>query len=271
MNADMPVFRLQRGNSPLLVSIPHVGTHLPSWLLPRLTPAALSLRDTDWHLDQLYGFLSDLDVTVLMATHSRYVIDLNRPSDNVSLYPGQNTTGLCPLDNFDEQALYNPGEEPDSREIHDRVATYWQPYHAALASELSRLKAMHGRIILWDAHSIHSRVPRFFEGELPHLNLGTADQLSCDAALAERLLDIMQSKGNFTSVMNGRFKGGYITRHYGQPASGVHALQMEMAIRTYMAETDFPEFDAARAEPAQALLRAMMAFLLQWCSENQHE
>lgn len=264
MKAEIPVFSLQRGQSPLLVSMPHVGTHLPAWLLPRLTPQARRLADTDWHLERLYDFLGELDITLLAATHSRYVVDLNRPPDDASLYPGQSTTGLCPVDSFDAEPLYEAGAAPAPPEMRARSDTYWRPYHAALAAEIARLKALHGYAVLWDAHSIHSRVPRFFQGELPHLNFGTADHQSCDPVLVERLVEVVRSRSDYSWVVNGRFKGGYITRHYGRPASGVHALQLEMAMRTYMPESESAPFDDTLAQPARALLRAMLQFALQW-------
>lgn len=265
MKAEIPVFRLHQGQSPLLVSIPHAGTHLPSWLLPRLTPHARQLADTDWHLPRLYDFVTEMGVTLLVATHSRYVVDLNRPPDDASLYPGQSTTGLCPIDNFAGEPLYMAGAAPEQPEISARIDAYWRPYHVALESELARLKALHGSVVLWDAHSIHSQVPRFFDGELPHLNFGTADQQACDATLVEQLVETVQSNSDYSWIVNGRFRGGYITRHYGRPASGMHALQLEMAMRTYMRETaSIPEFDDVFAQPARALLRTMTESALQW-------
>lgn len=265
MKAEIPVFSLQQGQSPLLVSIPHAGTHLPSWLLPRLTPQAQQLGDTDWHLPRVYDFLAEMDITLLVATYSRYVVDLNRPPDDASLYPGQSTTGLCPVDDFAGKPLYLAGAAPEPPEIRARIDAYWRPYHAALESELARLKALHGHAVLWDAHSIHSHVPRFFDGELPHLNFGTADHQACDAALVEQLVEAVHSNSDYSWIVNGRFKGGYITRHYGSPANGIHALQLEMAMRTYMPETaSIPEFDDTFARPARALLRTLLESALRW-------
>lgn len=269
MHAEIPVFKLRRGSAPLLVSMPHVGTHLPAWLAPRLTPEALALPDTDWHLAALYDFLGEYDATVLMATHSRYVVDLNRPPDDTSLYPGQNTTGLCPLDTFSEQPLYVADGAPDPAEMRRRIETYWCPYHAALEAELARLKALHGTVMLWDAHSIQSRVPRFFDGALPHLNLGTADHQACAPELAERLAAVIRNHGAYSWVMNGRFKGGYITRHYGQPGLCVHAVQLEMAMRTYMRETPPLAFDETLAGAVRPLLRAMVEEMLKWHRSRQ--
>jgi N-formylglutamate deformylase len=208
---------LTPGTIPLLVSFPHVGTDIPSSMARHMTPAALLLADTDWHLPQLYAFVREMGASTLVPRYSRYVIDLNRPPEDINLYLGQDTTGLVPIDTFRKEAIYLPGEEPDEAEIAERRDLYWRPYHKALASELARLRAAHGHAVLWDAHSIASVLPRFFEGRLPDLNLGTADGSSC--------------------VTNGRFKGGYITRYHGRPEDGVHALQMEMCLPTYMDET----------------------------------
>lgn len=232
----VPPFRFHAGRLPLLLSIPHMGTHVPPDIAARLTPAARGVPDTDFHLDLLYDFAVGLGASVLMATHSRYVIDLNRPSDNTNLYPGQNTTGLCPVDDFDSQPLYLDGQAPDAAEIATRLDRYWRPYHAQLAAELDRLQAAHGTVLLWDAHSIRSVLPRFFEGTLPHLNLGTAGGVSCDAALQQELLAIGQASA-YRTVLNGRFTGGHITRHYARPAEGRHTVQLEMTQCCYMEET----------------------------------
>jgi N-formylglutamate deformylase len=262
---ELPVFQLTRGQSPLIVSIPHCGEHLPAWLAPRLSVAGRALQDTDWYLTHLYDFLQEMDVTVIAATHARYVVDLNRPPDDTSLYPGQNTTGLCPLTTFHEDAVYIAGAEPNAQEILVRRDAYWRPYHDALAQELERIRQRHGYAVLWDAHSIRSHVPRFFAGELPHLNLGTADGQSCDVSLTEAMLQTVQDGlSPYSWVVNGRFKGGYITRHYGCPEQGVHAVQMEMAMRTYMNEDPPWVWDAEKARPAQRLLQSLMAALKQW-------
>lgn len=246
----------------MLVSMPHVGTHLPQWLTGRLTAQAQAVPDTDWHLEPLYDFLDAYDVTLLTATHSRYVIDLNRPADNVSLYPGQSVTSLCPVDDFDSQPIYQPGQEPDASEIGRRIRTFWQPYHTTIETELARLRKLHPTVLLWDAHSIRSRVPRFFDDELPHLNFGTVDHQTCAATLAECLAQVAHRDGRFSWVMNGRFKGGYITRHYGKPESGVHAIQLEMAMRTYMQESLPFSYDSVEAKPAREVLRAMVEEML---------
>ncbi len=268
MQTEIPVFKLRQGKSALLVSMPHVGTYLPRRLLPGMTAEALQLADTDWHLEWLYDFLESLDATVLVATHSRYVIDLNRPPDNVSLYPGQNTTGLCPLDTFAEQPIYQAGCVPENTEIDARITHFWLPYHQALVSELGRLKALNGKAVLWDAHSIRSVVPRFFAGELPHLNIGSADHQSCDRSLVAAIAHEAAASG-YSSVVNGRFKGGYITRHYGKPGENIHAVQLEIAMRSYMCESAPYDFDEARAAELRPVLRRMVQAAQGWAQKDQ--
>lgn len=232
---DPTIFHVQRGNSPLLISIPHLGMEIPEELRKRYSVEAMSLPDTDWHLDRLYSFATHLDATVIRPRFSRYVIDLNRPASGESLYPGMVTTSLCPLETFRGDALYRPGMEPDEIEIARRVSTYWRPYHDALKSELTRLRSVHGNVLLWEAHSIASLLPRLFSGKLPDFNFGTADGESCsDAVIAGALGAIRES--NFDWVLNGRFKGGFITRKYGDPQDGVHAIQLELCQCTYMEE-----------------------------------
>lgn len=249
----------------MLISMPHAGTHLPADIAARLTPEAREVHDTDWHMPQLYACAQALGASLLVATHSRYVIDLNRAPDGASLYPGQSVTGLCPVDSFASTALYtSAAQEPDAAEIERRKRLYWQPYHDQLRAELERLQRTHGRVVLWDAHSIRSVLPRFFEGQLPDLNLGTADGASCDAGLAQQLLQIAQTAPGHTAVLNGRFKGGHITRHYGAPAQGIHAVQLEMTQCSYMQEQmpfDFLPERAARIQPTlQRLLQAALDF-----------
>ena len=261
-----PPFRFRRGTRPLLISMPHVGTHVPPGLAARLTDEARRVPDTDWHLERLYDFADALGASVLVATHSRFVIDLNRPPDGASLYPGQSVTGLCPVDLFDDQPLYrDPADVPGEAEIAERREAIWQPYHAQLAQELARIQAQHGVAALWDAHSIRSVLPRFFEGRLPDLNLGTADGASCAPALAAQLLAIGQAAPGYTTVLNGRFKGGHITRQYGKPAQGIHAVQLEMTQCSYMQESwpfDYLPDVAAGVQPhVQRMLEAVLAFV----------
>jgi len=259
----MDLFRFRRGTSPLLVSVPHAGTYLPEAIRARLTEAAIALPDTDWHVDRLYDFLDDLGASVLVATHSRYVIDLNRPPDNANLYPGQDTTGLVPIDTVARAIVYLPGETPGGPEVVARREQYWQPYHAQIERELQRLRAEHGYALLWDAHSIPSEVPRFFPGRLPDLNVGTNGGASCAPAIEATVFAAAERAAGYSAVLNGRFKGGYITRHYGRPAERIHAIQLELSQRTYMNEPppfEFREDLAAQVRPA---LRAMLETCLE--------
>ena len=257
-------FRFRQGSRPLLISMPHVGTYVPPALAARFTDEARQVPDTDWHLERLYDFADELGASVLVATHSRYVIDLNRAPDGVSLYPGQSVTGLCPVDTFDDTPIYAAGDLPDDAEIAARREAVWQPYHAKLTEELARIKAQHGVAALWDAHSIRSVLPRFFDGKLPDLNLGTGKGISCDPALAQTLLGIAESAPGYTGVLNGRFTGGYITRHHGNPAQNVHAVQLEMTQSSYMQEAlpfDYlPEVAAGVQPHVRRMIEAVLAF-----------
>ena len=263
-------FLFHQGTAPLLISMPHAGTHVPPAIAARLTPEARQVPDTDWHLERLYGFARDLGASILVATHSRYVVDLNRPPDGASLYPGQSVTGLCPVDSFDDRPLYTRADDtPGDAEVAARRQTYWQPYHPQLRAELERMRAAHGVAVLWDAHSIRSVLPRFFEGRLPDLNLGTGDGISCDPALAQTLLGEARAATAYTAVLNGRFKGGHITRHYGAPARNIHAVQLEMTQCSYMQEA--PPFDYLPEVAAGVLphLRRMVYAALAFARSRQ--
>jgi len=255
---DGDIFALTRGTAPLLISIPHAGTVIPSELARRMTPEALQLADVDWHLPLLYDFAREMGATMMAARHARHVIDLNRPPQDESLYPGQDVTGLLPADTFRRQPLYRPGDAPDTRERDERRERYWRPYHEALRGELARLRERHAQVVLWDAHSICSVLPRFFEGRLPDLNLGTDSGRSCAPALQSAVEAQMAAQTTYTHVSNGRFKGGYITRHYGAPAQGIHALQLEICQCTYMDETEPFAYRRDLASRLQPLLQRML-------------
>jgi N-formylglutamate deformylase len=260
---DSPLYSLHRGTLPLLVSFPHAGTQIPAALAARMTPEALQLADVDWHLPQLYAFAKAMGASLLSAHLARHVIDLNRPPEGTSLYPGQDVTGLLPLDTFRKQPLYLPGQAPVAAEAEERRERYWQPYHDALRAELDRLRGAHGSVVLWDAHSIASRVPRFFDGKLPDLNLGTADGRSCAPHLQSAVEAVLLQQSAFTHVSNGRFKGGHITRHYGAPKHGVHALQLEMCQSTYMVEAAPFAYRPDLAAQVQPLLKGLLDTVLQ--------
>ena len=258
------VFVLHPGTAPLLVSLPHAGTVIPDDLQPHYVPRALELEDTDWHLVQLYQFVLAMGASLIAPHNSRYVVDLNRPSENTPMYPGVNNTELCPTRFFTGDPLYLDGHAPDAPEITRRVATYWRPYHQALESELARLQALHGHVVLFDAHSIKSQLPWLFEGTLPDLNLGTAGGASCAPELRTALQEVLQAQDVFTQVVDGRFKGGHITRSFGKPALGRHAVQLEMCWSTYMPEQPPYGIEAARADRLAPLLRALVQTMLSY-------
>jgi N-formylglutamate deformylase len=252
------------GDTPLVIDIPHAGTHVPPALAARLTRVARTVPDTDWHVEKLFAFARDAGASLVIATHSRYVVDLNRDPSGAALYAGADNTELCPTRTFGNEALYADGEVPDVREVAERRAEYFVPYHAQLAAEIERVRARHGYAILLDGHSIRSEVPRFFAGRLPDLNLGTVDGASCAPALQATEGFVLTGAGAFTTVVNGRFKGGYVTRHYGQPSRGVHALQLEIAQACYMDETPPFPWEAARAAPLVTVLERLVAAMLAW-------
>ena len=264
-------FRFKAGRLPILVSMPHAGIDIPDAVAATMTPCAQARADTDWHLPELYGFLEEMGVSTLSACWSRYLIDLNRPLDDTNLYPGLDTTGLCPVDTFGRERLYQDGKEPDQAEVARRRDLYWRPYHQQLRAELDRLKAEHGAVVLWEAHSIASVVPRFFDGRLPDLNFGTANGASCAQGLEDAILGVARSQDAFSLALNGRFKGGHITRHYGQPAQQVHAIQLEMCQCLYMNEAPPFDYRPDRARQVQPLLRDMLTAALAWVGTEGRE
>ena len=270
----MSEFALERGTAPLIVSIPHAGTDIPADIERRLASPWIARKDTDWYVDSLYDFAREAGATIVRARLSRTVIDVNRDPSGASLYPGQATTGLCPLTTFDGEPLYRTGEEPDEAEIAERQVRYFDPYHAALAGEIARLRGRNPAIALYEAHSIRGEIPRLFDGPLPDLNLGTNGGASCADGLARAVADEC-AHSTFSHVVDGRFRGGWTTRHYGQPEGGVHALQMELACRTYLDEPTDPSpanwpppFDAARAAPLRELLERIISRCLAFAREQ---
>ncbi|MEP9402098.1 N-formylglutamate deformylase [Sphingomonas sp. VNH70] len=227
--------RVTRGDAPLVLGIPHAGTDIPADLEGRFVSPWLARKDADWWIDRLYAFAADLGATIVATPVSRSVIDCNRDPGGASLYPGQATTELCPTTTFDGEPLYRADEAPDAGEIAARRTAFFDPYHAALAGEIARLRDRHPRVVLYDCHSIRSRVPRLFDGELPQFNIGTDGGRTCDPALRDRVARICADSGD-SLVVDGRFRGGWTTRHYGRPATGVHAIQMELAMRGYLDE-----------------------------------
>ena len=253
---------LHRGSAPLLLSLPHDGSAIPAALAERMTPEARRAPDTDWHVSRLYAFARELGASILVPEHSRYVIDLNRGEDDTSLYPGQNTTGLVPLVRFNGAPVYLPGQQPDAADVAARIDTYWRPYHAALRDELERIRTQHGRVLLWEGHSIRgSGLPFLFEGRLPDLNLGTANGTSCSPALQARIEAELAAQTDYDWIANGRFKGGHITRHYADPGNGIDAVQLEISQRIYMDEDSFAYDDTLAASAARAIQTLIEAAL----------
>ncbi|MET0338556.1 MAG: N-formylglutamate deformylase [Caulobacter sp.] len=252
--------QVKRGDAPLIVSFPHTGTDIPADVESSLVSPWLARQDADWWIHRLYDIAEGLGATTVRTAISRTVIDANRDPSGASLYPGQATTELCPTTTFDGEPLYKPGQTPDAAEIARRRDAWFTPYHDALAAEVARLRGQHGKIVVYDAHSIRSKVPRLFDGDLPNFNIGDNDGRTCDRALRAAVEAACDVEG-FSRVTNGRFKGGWTTRHYGQPADGVHAIQMELAIRSYMDEPQAfrPEnwptaYDETRAGAVRAVL-----------------
>jgi N-formylglutamate deformylase len=260
---------IERRDSPLIISIPHAGTDLLGFE-PTFVDPWLARKDADWRLDEFYAFVAPLGATSLRTRLSRSIIDVNRDPSGASLYPGQATTELVPTTTFDGEPLYRPGRAPDAAEIAERRRLYFDAYHAALAGEVARLRQKHQRVTLFDAHSIRSIVPRLFAGELPVFNLGTNSGASCDRGLRETIGAVLAGSGQ-TSVVDGRFKGGWITRAYGRPSEGVEAMQLELACRAYMHEPDHPApenwptpIDEKRAAPTRATIKRVLETILEW-------
>ncbi|WP_307573598.1 N-formylglutamate deformylase [Pseudomonas fluorescens] len=257
------VLNFKQGRVPLLISMPHAGLRLTPAVKAGLIPEAQSLPDTDWHIPRLYEFANALGASTLAAEYSRFVVDLNRPSDDKPMYVGA-TTGLYPATLFDGVPLFRQGLEPSAEERATYLQQIWMPYHQALQEELARLKAEFGYALLFDAHSIRSVIPHLFDGKLPDFNLGTFNGVSCDPTLASQLEAICARHDQFTHVLNGRFKGGHITRHYGNPAEDIHAVQLELCQSTYMEEFEPFNYRADLAEPTQVVLKQLLEGLLAW-------
>lgn len=262
-------FELHQGTSPVILGLPHTRTYVPAEIWERLNDNGRILADTDWHIHELYAGLLD-DATTVRATFHRYVIDANRDPAGVSLYPGQNTTGLVPETDFDGAPIWKTGEEPSEADITHRLEHFHGPYHAALKAEIERVKAIHGIAILYDCHSIRSHIPFLFEGKLPDFNIGTDMGKTCAPEIQAIAVDATGRAGGYTFILNGRFKGGWTTRHYGQPQNGVHAIQMELAQSTHLA-TETPPFayDADKAGRLRTHLKAILTRLEDFALENK--
>jgi N-formylglutamate amidohydrolase len=253
------IFTFHRGPGPLLVSVPHDGREVPAAIRERMTEAGRELPDTDWHVARLYDFVHELDASLLVANYSRYVIDLNRPASDATLYPGQVATGLCPGQTFAGEDIYETGNV-DAHDRQWRIDRYWRPYHEQIETALTAIKKQYGFALLWDAHSIPSRVPRLFDGELTELNVGTFGGKSSAPAIEAGIMAAVASSP-FEAVLNGRFQGGFITRRYGDPAACVHAVQLEIAQRVYMDEPG-RAYDVEKASRLRDTLRHVLEIFI---------
>lgn len=265
--------KVRRGSAPLVLSIPHAGIDIPADIETRLVTHWLARKDTDWWLDRLYALAAPRDITIVHTSVSRTVIDVNRDPAGGSLYPGQATTELCPTTTFDGEPLYRAGEAPGAAEIETRKARWFLPYHEAISAELKRLRGMHAHVVVFDGHSIRSSIPRLFDGILPDFNIGTNAGASCAPELTAAV-EAACAATSFSRVTNGRFRGGWITRHHGKPQAGVHAIQMELACRSYLVEpigrvdpTNWPSpFDDRHAGPMAAALSEVLRACIQFAA-----
>lgn len=262
----MKLFRFQKGYSPFIISNPHSGVFIPPEIAETMTEDGLEKRDTDWFLSQLYDLPAVESAAMVSANLSRYVVDLNRPKDNESLYPGQETTGICPTQTFEKKPIYLPGQEPDEIEIAKRIEHFWQPYHDQLESEINRLVDLFGFVVLLDVHSIAEEVPMLFEGKIPDFNFGTNHGKSCGAGFQELLENYAKTIKGFSYVFNERFIGGHITRHYGE-MENVHAVQLELNRSTYM-EEEILQWDMAKAQEVVPVIEMFVVTLMKWAENH---
>ena len=256
------IFEFYQGTSPLLISFPHDGVAFPSDLRPRLSEVGLRNVDCDWFICKLYSFIEKLDVSYLKPAYSRYVVDLNRSAEGELLYPGKMETSICPQVTFDGEPVYRNGEGPTKKEIQSRIESYWQVYHDHIKNELERIKSIHAYAILWDAHSIRAEVPLLFDGVLPELNFGTNDGQSCQKQIVDKLVAQSEEYSNYSVVLNGRFKGGYITRHYGDPENNIHAIQLEINQSTYLTSSTGLSIDNEKTNKLSNLLERLVILLI---------
>ncbi|MFT5529928.1 MAG: N-formylglutamate deformylase [Alteromonadaceae bacterium] len=261
-------YTLIKGTVPLLISMPHNGQQIPDDIALTMTEFAKSVVDTDWYKDRLYDFAQSLGAYIIIPKYSRYVIDLNRDPHGIDLYPDENSTELCPLSGFDLSPIYLAGQQPNGVEISRRIKDYWQPYHQAINDTLDEMKTEFGQAVLLDAHSILSHVPRFFDGQLPDFNFGTSSGKSCSVSLVNNLENIVYAP--YSMVIDGRFKGGFITRHFGNPGNNIHAIQLELSQRTYMNELT-TEYNLSLAEQVQQKLRTMVICLIDFAIEHKRD
>ena len=255
------IFAYNQGDSPILISFPHDGIYFPTHIKLNFNESGLKNTDCDWYIYELYKSALEREISFIRPKFSRYVVDLNRSPGGELLYPGKMETGICPLTTFNGISIYLSGNQPDEHEIRSRIETYWQPYHDQIQSELKRIKDKHGYAILWEAHSIRGEVPELFAGVLPDLNFGTADGRSCSKEIIDRILRYADSASNYSIALNERFKGGYITRHYGDPEKGIHAIQLEINQNNYLEDSEDPKIDYDKAQQLSRLLRSLLQLL----------
>jgi N-formylglutamate deformylase len=260
------MFHYSPGSAPLIVSLPHVGTTVPDEFKERMTAEGRAVADTDWYVDRLYEEAPGLGAAMLRAEHSRYVVDLNRDPSGQPLYPGADNTEVCPTRTFDNKPIWLIGQTPDAGEIEARIERHWRPYHRQLGAALEEMRQRHGLAVLVDGHSIRSMVPRFFQGRLPDLNFGTAGGASADRRLTHFIFEGLEAAKGYTAVRDGRFTGGYITRNYGRPKVGVHAVQLEIAQLTYMEEKPPFRYRPDLARNLKPVLRRMLETALEWAA-----
>ena len=256
------IFEYRKGDGPILISFPHDGTGFPVHIKHRLNRHGMENADCDWHIYELYKNILDKNTSFIRPAFSRYVVDLNRSPDGELLYPGRLETGICPLTTFNGLPIYLPGEKPDESEIRSRIRTYWQPCHDHIQAELNRIRDRHGYAILWDAHSIRGEVPELFDGVLPDLNFGTAGGRSCGEAVIGPLVEYAGNVPGYSVVLNGRFKGGYVTRRYGDPENGIHAIQLEINQNNYLEDSENPSIDHKKTQRLSRLLRSLLQLLV---------
>ena len=252
------VFEYQRGDGPILISFPHDGTDFPAHIRTELNESGLKSTDCDWYIFELYNRVLEPGISFIRARYSRYLVDLNRSPAGELLYPGKMETGVCPLTTFEGIPIHLPGKQPDGREIKTRIDNYWQPYHNHLQAELTRIKDRHGYAVLWDAHSIRGRMPLLFDGVLPDLNFGTDEGRSCGKEIIEPIMEYACNISDYSVTLNGRFKGGYITRHYGDPGNCIHAIQLEINQNNYLEDTEDPKIDYKKTQKLSRLLQSLL-------------
>jgi len=268
MTDHQTTVEVTRGESPLILAMPHTGLYLPEDITAHLNDRGRALEDTDWHIDRLYSDMAP-QATIVRALFHRYVIDANRDPAGISLYPGQNTTQLCPVTDFNGQPIYLEGHEPDQQEIERRRKAFHAPYHAALQGEIDRILDQFGIVVVYDCHSIRSNIPFLFDGQLPDFNIGTNSGATCAPEIEQLVAEICANAEGFTSIVNGRFKGGWTTRNYGRPDTGIHAIQMELAQSTYLTSENAPfNYAGQNAQKLRIHLKKILLSLTSWAQNH---